>query len=193
MSTKTDRVLRSSSNSPTNVPSEEIINKPRRKRIRIDSDSDSPTKINNINELPVEILVKIFSYVILSRGDVSKFKTLSLVCHHWANICASSNESLWKSVNLSEKKVNLDRFTSVIASKQISFIVDLNLSGLADIRSYHLETIVKWSAASLRRIDVSNCKKLNADLFRILAEYVPKLEALNISNLNVGLVFRFFK
>jgi len=177
---KTNRVIRDS-------PTEELLNPRRKKRLRIDSESLEVPKIRNINELPVELLVKIFSYVICSDGDVAKMKNLSLVCRHWAHICSSSNECLWKRVNLSEKKINLDRFTGWIASRQIVSICDLNVSGVGEMRNYHLETILKWSAASVKRLDVSSCKKLNADALKIIAEHVPQLEALNIANINVNL------
>ena len=139
--------------------------------------------LKHINELPHELLLKIFSHIIWENGDVSKLRALSLVCKSWHEICTNRADTLWKRVNLSGKRIDLEKF---MRNPKLSFIVNLNLSGIADLKSTHLSVILT-QAKRVEALNISNCKKLGQDALKAIADSSLTIKSLDVSNLNVNL------
>jgi hypothetical protein len=135
----------------------------------------------SIYSMPKEIVLKIFSYIIAE--NLLNVKNLNIVCSDWHKVCL--NSLLWKYINLSNKKINIDQFLQFSIKNQLyGNLVELNLNGLVDLENGQLETIVdNIRNECLKEINISNCKRVKSSILVKIADKFNKLQTLEIQSI----------
>jgi hypothetical protein len=142
----------------------------------------------NINDLPNEILLRIFTKLVEPNGNVSELCVLNSVCKQWYAIC-SYYKSLWRNINLSKEN------DSLILSKYLKYTISnekyekthtLILNNLKELKNEQLELILSNCTKCLRNLSIGNCPKLKLNALQSIGNYCPSIEILDISSLNVS-------
>lgn len=142
----------------------------------------------NINDLPNEILLKIFLNIIESNGNIIELCKLNRVCKTWYSICCYY-KSLWKNVNLSQDNDSLvlnKLIKYTISNKKYEQTHTLVLNNLKELKNEQLELILRNCTACLKHLSIGNCPKLKINSLQSIANYCSSIEILDISSLNVS-------
>ena len=117
------------------------------------------------------------------KDNFVEIKNINEVCKLWNSV--SSDQFLWKYVDLANKKFNYEKFISISTGlKKFKYTVSLNLSGISELKHDDLELILKQST-NLKSLSVSDCKKIKSEALKLIADCCPCLEILNIASLSV--------
>ena len=143
----------------------------------------------DLNRLPKELLLKVFSY--LSSENIMHIRRIGEVCRDWYQL--SLNSLLWMHINLAYKRVNFDRFLVFqIRHNLLSNLAVLNLHGAYDVKHEQLIKIIdNVRFDCLKVLDISNCKHIKSSVFVKIADKFKKLEELSIQSIikNEVLIF----
>ena len=125
------------------------------------------------------------------KNNIFEISNISKVCKLWYSV--SCDQFLWKYINLANRKFNYNKFISfTIDTNRFKYTKSLNLSGLCELKHDDLELILKQSAC-LQSLLLSDCKKIKSESLKLIADYCPYLEHLNIASFSVGFSFLLIK
>ena len=134
----------------------------------------------NVNNLPRELLLKIFSFITCSDRILESGK-ICCVCKYW-NQLLTLNSLLWTHLNLSYKQINFDKFQ--IRHNVLSDLVVLNLRCAHNLQHEYLVRIFDSVRIDrLKVLDISNCKQVKSSIFVTIADKFKKLESLTIQSI----------
>ena len=178
------------------------------------------TTPNRSDELPYEIMLKIFKYYTVdANGDLNKLKILQNVCKYWKLV--GDDPKLWhhihfsllfgyakfKSNELSSKKFSqsfekkLIKFLKLVAKEnRFQYLVNLNLNNTYCLTCDQLDLILcKTKPSMITQLDLSHCKNLHLSkshveicFEKIIADYCPNLKSLNLTGMRVS-ILRFLQ
>lgn len=134
-----------------------------------------------LNSLPNEIILKIFSYVLLN--DLLNIRYLNVVCKKWHELCYSC--SLWKCIDLSYKKIDIKRFlNNALGFGLLANASELNLNGLISLKTEQMSVFLdNINKNQLKKLHLSRCTRLNSSIFVELANRAQFLELLDIQSM----------
>ncbi|XP_051871467.1 F-box/LRR-repeat protein 6 [Pristis pectinata] len=142
-------------------------------------------------QLPIEVLVHIFHYVVSSNGAVPFLCRMARVCHLWNG--AAGNPRLWRRVTISQCWVNpgkklqppvqrkIQNTLSWLTENRFSQLREFSLCHWNNLVSYTLKAITK-SCPHLVSLRLTNCTGVTSDVFEALATHSRKLESLNLQH-----------
>ena len=175
------------------------------------------TTPNRSDELPYEIMLKIFKYYSVdANGDLNKLNVLKNVCKFWHLV--GNDAKLWhhidfsllfgyakfKSNELSSKKFSqsfekkLVEFLKLVAKEdRFQYLEHLNLNNTYCLTCDQLDLILcKTKPSMITQLDLSHCKNLHLSkshveicFEKIIADYCPNLRSLNLTGMRVS-IFR---
>lgn len=154
---------------------------------------------SGIDDLPSELMLKIFSYL----NNSEKLKAAQ-VSHRWNELVYSKVN--WRSLNFMEwigpnKYVNSTDYDSDMEPrrsfgfKDIEYIDDSDeeYEDESQIQEQEVKLLQFWIknflpkvGASVRDLNISQCKSLNNNLARRILQLCPNLKVLNLSYTNIG-------
>ncbi|XP_072911207.1 F-box/LRR-repeat protein 6 [Hemitrygon akajei] len=142
-------------------------------------------------QLPIEVLVHIFHYVVSSNGAVPFLCRMARVCQLWNG--AAENPRLWRRVTISQcwgspgKKLQplvqkkIQNTLSWLTENRFSQLREFSLCHWNNLVSYTLKTVTK-SCPHLTSLRLTNCNGISSDVFEALATHSQKLENLNLQH-----------
>lgn len=141
--------------------------------------------------LPVEILVRIFHFLVGSDGAVPALCRVSRVCRLWQG--AAANPTLWQKVSMSfcwtvpQKKLQEQNQRKALATVQ--WLADNRFSLLQEFALHHWKNhvpqvvqILSQSCCHLTSLKLSHCTGITTECLVNVAKECPKLESLNLQN-----------
>ncbi|CAH1786612.1 unnamed protein product [Owenia fusiformis] len=135
------------------------------------------------DNLPPEILVRIFQAVINSQGALPFLCRASKVCSNWQSVAL--NSSLWKTIDLSYGWIrSTEQTLDWLIENRISRSVSINLSSWKNLTIKGFENLV-LKCKNLESLCVSYCKKLNAAAIRLIGDHCMNLSHIDLSFLTV--------
>ncbi|XP_069077207.1 F-box/LRR-repeat protein 6 [Pleurodeles waltl] len=142
-------------------------------------------------QLPVEILVRIFHFLVGPDGAVPSLCRVSRVCRLWQG--AAGNPILWQKVSMSlcwtipQKKLQEQNQRKALATVQ--WLAENRFSLLQDFALHHWKNhvpqvvqILAQSCRHLTSLKLSHCTGITTECLTTLAKECPKLESLNLQN-----------
>ncbi|GCB75175.1 hypothetical protein scyTo_0020894, partial [Scyliorhinus torazame] len=142
-------------------------------------------------ELPVEVLVHIFHYVVSSNGAVPFLCRMARVCHLWYG--AAANPKLWQKVTISYcwsesgKKLvppiqrKIQNTINWLRDNRFTQLREFSLCHWNNLVSYTMKTIAE-SCPHLGSLRLTNCTGVTSEVFEALATHCQKLESLNLQH-----------
>uniref|UniRef100_H2Z1H4 F-box domain-containing protein n=1 Tax=Ciona savignyi TaxID=51511 RepID=H2Z1H4_CIOSA len=132
---------------------------------------------DDISLLPRKAAIKIFSYL-----DLMDLGRCARVCRAWKVITGAP--SLWSHLNFSRVKVSVnDKMVIQCLHKCRPYLIHLNLR---QCLSVHWPTFKAISECrNLQDLNVSECKGVNDEVMRTIAESCPTLLYLNVSHTDI--------
>lgn len=142
-------------------------------------------------QLPVEVLVHIFHYVVSSNGAVPFLCRMARVCRLWNG--AAENGKLWRSVTISHCWVNpakklqppvqrkIQNTLNWLTDNRFSQLQEFSICHWSNLVSYTMKVITK-SCPQLVSLRLTNCNGVTSDVFESLAMHSRKLESLNLQH-----------
>uniref|UniRef100_UPI00398F50DF F-box/LRR-repeat protein 6 n=1 Tax=Pristiophorus japonicus TaxID=55135 RepID=UPI00398F50DF len=142
-------------------------------------------------ELPIEILVHIFHYVVSSNGAVPFLCRMARVCHLWYG--AAANPRLWHRVTVSYcwlepgKKLappiqrKIQNTLNWLRDNRFSQLREFSLCHWSNLVSYTMKAITE-SCPHLVSLRLTNCTGVTAEVFEALTIHCRKLENLNLQH-----------
>ncbi|KAJ7338254.1 hypothetical protein JRQ81_010986 [Phrynocephalus forsythii] len=142
-------------------------------------------------DLPVEILVQIFQFVVGSEGAVPFLCRVACVCRRWYG--AASNPVLWQKVSVSCCWVTPGKELALAVEKKVlgtmEWLATSRFSLLRDFALCHWKSQVPFvlqalaeSCSLLASLKLSHCSGVTTESLRALAESCPRLQSLNLQN-----------
>eukprot|EP00112_Aurelia_sp_Birch-Aquarium-sp1_P016458 Seg3733.1_Seg3733.2 transcript_id=Seg3733.1_Seg3733.2/GoldUCD/mRNA.D3Y31 product="F-box/LRR-repeat protein 6" protein_id=Seg3733.1_Seg3733.2/GoldUCD/D3Y31 len=138
----------------------------------------------NWNSMPLEILVKIFTFVLGEKCEIENLPRFKKVCKQWQH--ASQHPSLWKKLDLSfmakSSKAN-DKTLQNLASQYGAHILELDVSNWKKLTDRGLMAIAEM-CQNLKVLNVSSCtdnkKKENCITANSIIEIIDKCNITSI-------------
>ncbi|XP_078282130.1 F-box/LRR-repeat protein 6 [Rhinoraja longicauda] len=142
-------------------------------------------------QLPVEVLVHIFHYVVSSNGAVPFLCRMARVCRLWNG--AAENSRLWRRVTISHCWVNpgkklqppvqrkIQNTLNWLTDNRFSQLREFSICHWSNLVSYTMKVITK-SCPQLVSLRLTNCTGVTSDVFESLAVHSRKLESLNLQH-----------
>ncbi|XP_067871847.1 F-box/LRR-repeat protein 6 [Heterodontus francisci] len=142
-------------------------------------------------ELPIEVLVHIFHYVVSSNGAVPFLCRMARVCHLWYG--AAANPKLWQKVTISYcwvesgKKLvppiqrKIQNTLNWLRDNRFSQLREFSLCNWNNLVSHTMKAIAE-SCPHLVSLRLTNCTGVTSDVFEALATHCRKLESLNLQH-----------
>ncbi|XP_067129879.1 F-box and leucine-rich repeat protein 13-like, partial [Centruroides vittatus] len=133
------------------------------------------------SHVPENVLIKIFSYVVITDGAIPFLPRMSKVCRLWYKVAQCP--SLWENVDLSWGRIHFSEFQLIklCSVKQVSFAREFNFSGWgASLTQRSIEAVVEHCPL-LSTINLSRCIKISADCIRLIADRCSKLSNIDLS------------
>ncbi|XP_078392340.1 F-box/LRR-repeat protein 6 [Cetorhinus maximus] len=142
-------------------------------------------------ELPIEVLVHIFHYVVSSNGAVPFLCRMARVCHLWYG--AAANPKLWQKVTISYcwtdsgKKLvppiqrKIQNTLNWLRDNRFTQLREFSLCHWNNLVSYTMKTITE-SCPHLVSLRLTNCTGVTSDVFEALVTHCRKLESLNLQH-----------
>ncbi|GCC37177.1 F-box/LRR-repeat protein 6 [Chiloscyllium punctatum] len=142
-------------------------------------------------QLPIEVLVHIFHYIVSSNGAVPFLCRMARVCHLWYG--AAANPKLWQKVTISYcwvesgKKLvppvqrKIQNTLNWLKDNRFSQLREFSLCNWNNLVSYTMKTITE-SCPHLISLRLTNCTGVTSDVFEALATHCQKLESLNLQH-----------
>ncbi|XP_067824826.1 F-box/LRR-repeat protein 6 isoform X2 [Heptranchias perlo] len=140
-------------------------------------------------ELPIEVLVHIFHYIVSSNGAIPFLCRMARVCHLWYG--AAANPRLWHKVTVSYcwvepgKKLvppiqrKIQNTLTWLRDNRFSQLREFSLCHWNNLVSYTMKAITE-SCPQLVSLRLTNCTGVTSDVFEALATHCQKLESLNL-------------
>jgi hypothetical protein len=144
----------------------------------------------NINSLPRELLLKIFSFI--TCDSIIESRELFCVCKDWNRMLTLSS-LLWMHVNLSYKRIRIDKFIQ-IRHNILSDLVVLNLRCAFNLKHDYLVGIIDCVKVDcLKVLDISNCRQIKSSIFINIANKFKKLESLTMQSVTKVCFYIYLK
>ncbi|KAG9278926.1 F-box/LRR-repeat protein 6 [Astyanax mexicanus] len=141
--------------------------------------------------LPVEVLVKIFELAVQQDGAVPFLCRVGRVCRLWN--CAASSPTLWRSVSIgycwiepgksqlpgTEQKIR--NTVDWLAQNRFSQLRDFSLCHWKKHVEYVIQTVAE-SCPNLQSLKLSYCTGVTKEAFQNLGTSCPSLESINVQH-----------
>lgn len=130
--------------------------------------------------IPLEILIRIFQFVVTSEGVLPFLQRAPRVCKHWA--LAACDSSLWTRTDLSLSKVNItEKKLEYLCRKHMKATKEIVLSGWgAKLTTKGIEAVL-GSCKSLTSVGFSGCKNVTATVMKRIVDTYPNLTSIDLS------------
>ncbi|XP_069771183.1 LOW QUALITY PROTEIN: F-box/LRR-repeat protein 6 [Narcine bancroftii] len=142
-------------------------------------------------QLPTEVLVHIFHYLVSSDGAVPSLCRMARVCHLWNG--AAGNPRLWHRVTISHCWVSPGKKLQPTVQRKIqntfNWLTDNRFTQLREFSLCHWNNLVSYilkgiskSCPHLVSLQLTNCAGVTSEVFEALAANCRKLESLNLQH-----------
>ncbi|XP_026504977.1 F-box/LRR-repeat protein 17 [Terrapene carolina triunguis] len=128
----------------------------------------------DINQLPLSILLKIFSNLSLNERCLSA----SLVCKYWRDLCLDFQ--FWKQLDLSNRQQVTDELLEKIASRSQN-ISEINISDCRNVSDTGV-CVLAFKCPGLLRYTAYRCKQLSDTSIIAVASQCPLLQKVHVGN-----------
>ncbi|CAG7836025.1 unnamed protein product [Allacma fusca] len=140
------------------------------------------------DQLPEDILIKIFSMVVKDDGCIPFLVRATKVCRLWRKV--ASKPELWTSIDLTSARIKdvyrSERNLAYLLEYRFFHVRHLNLGGWSSaVTSATVDILVK-NCKSLESLFVSSCQKLTGSNLKTITDSCPSLQKLDLSAISAA-------